>query len=130
MMHRILSSVQAYCANFVSNSGKQFRSGRLFVKILTQNDDSGRHGVLVPTEAYDFFPDLCILDKNENATTYFTCFDWLGRRPLRLSYKYYQRYPERRITCLNADFSDRESGTRLAIFLLAIEVVSRIRTGL
>lgn len=107
-------SLEDYVRNIV---GVSFVSGEVFAKILTPNDDSGRHGVLVPNDVYSFFPDFNIPDPAQNATIRFEGFDILDRRNRELSYKYYQRYPERRITCLNGLMNDRESGTRLIVFL-------------
>jgi len=33
-------------------------SESFFLKVLTKNDDSGRHGVLIPRAAYPLFPPL------------------------------------------------------------------------
>lgn len=97
----------------------EMRSGILFAKILTENDDSSRHGVLVPAEAYDHFSSLKISDPKENHTREFDSFDVLSGQRKTVAYKYYQRYPERRITRLNSHFSDKQNGTRLALFLQA-----------
>lgn len=97
----------------------QLREGELFIKILSNNDDASKHGVLVPIEAYEFFPELNILDKSINETTLFEGYDFLAQKPQDLAYKYYERYPERRITRLNPNFNDRQHGRRLAIFLKA-----------
>jgi len=37
---------------------ESWTSTSVFVKALTKNDDSGRHGILVPREAYPLFPAL------------------------------------------------------------------------
>lgn len=92
---------------------------RIFAKILTINDDAGKHGVLIPSEAYGFFPELPIADPSENATTLIPGIDIASKQEKPLGWKYYQRYPERRITRLNSDFNDRELGLRLAIFARA-----------
>lgn len=93
----------------------EYCSAEIFVKILTQNDDAGRHGVLVPEEAYSFFPELSIPDPNENATVLFPSLDVIECAPHELGWKYYQRYPERRITRLNSVLNDREHGRRIVI---------------
>lgn len=119
MTNRQLDSLFAYSRGLASLAGKNLRNGDIFAKVLTANDDSGRHGVLIPSEAYEFFPELTIADRDANATTHFLSFDCIARREQTLAYKYYQRYPERRVTCLNSDFNDREHGFRVAIFLKA-----------
>jgi len=113
---RKLESLIAYAQGLAQKSGMTIRHGSIFAKVLTRNDDSGRHGVLIPTEVYEFFPDLRIPDPSVNATTHFQSFDCVGNRSEELAFKYYQRYPERRITCLNSKFSDRDHGLRLGIF--------------
>jgi hypothetical protein len=119
MTNRQLENLFTYSHGLVSLAGQQFRNGDIFTKVLTSNDDSGRHGVLIPSEAYDFFPELSIADRDTNATTNFLGFDGIANREQTLAYKYYQRYPERRVTCLNGDFNDRVHGFRVAVFLKA-----------
>mgnify|MGYP003382093475 CR=1 FL=1 len=99
-----------------------FESAEIFTKILTANDDAGRHGVLIPSESYSFFPDLPIPDVAANATLLFRGFDAVTHQHKELGWKYYQRYPERRVTRLNARLNDVAHGKRLAIFL---RIVSR-----
>lgn len=118
-MQRQLASLFEYCQGLTHLAKKQLRNGELLIKVLTKNDDSGRHGVLIPSEGYEFFPELVIPDKSANATRHFDGFDCLAVAPQQLAYKYYQRYPERRITCVNGAFSDRENGFRVAVFLKA-----------
>lgn len=76
----------------------------VFAKVLTKNDDSGRHGVLIPKEAHIMFPEFpdfregeavnhtlklhYLLDRGEGA--YWRTGSW----------KHYHRYPERRMTAL------------------------------
>jgi hypothetical protein len=103
----------------VSSTGKQLRGGDIFTKVLTHNDDAGKHGVLVPAEAYDFFPELSIPDTTVNQTSLFGGFDFLEKKHQTLAYKYYERYPERRITRLNTAFNDRLHGRRIGVFLKA-----------
>ncbi|GAB2753736.1 MvaI/BcnI family restriction endonuclease [Sinomonas soli] len=74
------------------------RQAEVFVKILAQNDDNSRHGVLIPRSAYALFPDLVISDDSRNARTAFEVFDVVARETKNVSWIYYQRYPERRIT--------------------------------
>lgn len=122
MPNRQLDSLFSYCQGLSHLAGKTIRSGEIFAKILTKNDDSGRHGVLVPIEAYDLFPELKIADPNQNVTENFLAVDGIDGQEKSLAYKYYQRYPERRITCLNGNFNDRQHGHRVGIFLRAEHV--------
>jgi MvaI/BcnI restriction endonuclease family len=94
---------------------ESFKAEEIFVKVLTKNDDSGRHGVLIPSEAYSFFPDIEIVDPKQNATTMFDSFDALAGQHKQIAFKYYQRYPERRITSLNSLLNDHSTGLRLQI---------------
>ena len=119
MPNRQLDSLFSYCQGLSHLAGKAIRGGEIFAKILTQNDDSGRHGVLVPIEAYDLFPELVIADPKQNVTAHFLAIDGIEGQEQTLAYKYYQRYPERRITCLNSNFNDRQHGHRVGIFLRA-----------
>lgn len=116
---RNLDSLFNYCFSLTQQANREIHSGILFAKLLTQNDDSSHHGVLVPAEAYDHFPSLIISDPKDNHTREFDSFDVLSGQPKTLAYKYYQRYPERRITRLNPLFNDKGNGARLALFLRA-----------
>lgn len=118
-MMRSLESIYSYCAGLIEASGKRLKAGNIFAKVLSDNDDSGRHGVLVPAEVYTFFPALNIQDPQQNATVHFSATDVLSGKSLTIAYKYYQRYPERRITCLTSSFNDRSHGRRVAVFLNA-----------
>ena len=78
----------------------------LFAKIITKNDDSGRHGVLIPSGAYKFFPEIknFILGISQNYTEKITTV-WKSDGAAvtkKSSYKHYHRYPERRITALGS----------------------------
>ena len=95
----------------------QFESAEILAKILTSNDDSGRHGVLIPSESYSFFPELPIDDPEANATLLFEGLDAMSEESKKFGWKYYQRYPERRITRLNSKLNDVGHGRRLAIFI-------------
>ena len=119
MINRQLNSLFTYCRGVVNSAGQQLREGEIFTKVLSNNDDAGRHGVLVPTEAYAFFPEFIIADKTINQTTLFGGFDFLKNKQQELAYKYYERYPERRITRLNPAFNNSQHGRRVAIFLKA-----------
>jgi hypothetical protein len=87
----------------------------VFAKILTPNDDSGRHGVVVPIGTYDFLPSLDIADPTKNATLVFNSFDMRRQRHVELAYKYYERYPERRLTRIDPELNDRSSLPRLLV---------------
>lgn len=89
----------------------------VFAKILTANDDAGRHGVLIPTETYSFFPDLPIPDPAVNATALFRGIDGITQCTKEFGWKYYERYPERRVTRLNSTLNDKSHGRRLVIIL-------------
>ncbi|MDP2751512.1 MAG: MvaI/BcnI family restriction endonuclease [Rhodocyclaceae bacterium] len=119
MKNRQLDSLLSYCQGLVSLAGNPFHGGVVFAKVLTKNDDSGRHGVLIPAEVYEFFPTIDIQNLRVNATKKFEGFDGVVHRNQLLAYKYYQRYPERRITGLNSAFSDREHGLRVGVFFRA-----------
>jgi MvaI/BcnI restriction endonuclease family len=118
-MDRSTDSIFSYCRELVRAEGQELSDGAVLVKVLTSNDDSGRHGVVIPAEAHDFFPEIEIADRTRNATAAFDSRDCLSHRPKELKYKYYQRYPERRITSLNTAFNDRSQGIRVGIFLRA-----------
>lgn len=92
-------------------------STEIFAKILTPNDDSGRHGVLIPSEAYSFFPELPISNPSQNATVLFPGVDAVERKAQMLGWKYYQRYPERRVTRLNRVLNDTAHGRRLLVVI-------------
>lgn len=114
-----LETVSEYCHRLVESNCQQLKDGKLLIKVLTDNDDSGRHGVLIPQEAYDFFPELQIDDPAKNATRLFHGIDCLEKLGVEFAYKYYERYPERRITRFNTIINDREQGLRIVIFLKA-----------
>lgn len=119
-MVRRKESLVEYSRSLAARFAKQIKSGTVFAKVLTNNDDSGRHGVLIPSEAYEFFPTLTIRDPAENASRAFEAFDAIDSTDVELSYIYYQRYPERRITRVNKLFNDRNSGARLVVVLKAL----------
>jgi hypothetical protein len=114
-----MSSLFDYAKAVAEKARQSFVSGEVFAKVLTQNDDSGRHGVLIPTDAYSYFPNLPIPDPTVNATGQFLAFDAILSSPVTLAYKYYERYPERRITRLHSMLNDVASGPRLLVFLHA-----------
>ena len=108
-----------YAKSLVEKSRKAFVSGEVFAKVLTQNDDSGRHGVLIPSDAYSYFPNLPIPDPTQNATAEFLAFDTVAVKPATVAYKYYERYPERRITRLPGILNDLINAPRLLVFIRA-----------
>lgn len=75
----------------------------VFIKVLTKNDDSGRHGVLIPKDAYNLLDEFQKLNPSHNnslaITTHWT-FNGT-KSTLESKYKYYHRYPERRLTGLH-----------------------------
>ena len=119
-----MQNTKEYAEDLIRKSNQKVKSGQLFAKVLTANDDSGRHGVLIPTDVYPFFPSLAIPNPRENATREFTSFDSIASKPKTLAFKYYERYPERRITCLNGAINDRALGKRLQI-ILRVELPNR-----
>lgn len=112
-----MSSLFEYAKQIVEKAGKAFSSGEIFAKVLSRNDDAGRHGVLIPTDAYSYFPPLPIPDPEVNSTAEFTAFDATSSCWVTLAYKYYERYPERRVTRLNSSLNDLGSSPRLLIFI-------------
>jgi hypothetical protein len=109
------ASLLAYVEQLSSVSTFEPGATEIFAKVLTRNDDSGRHGVLIPNEAYSFFPVLPITDTSENATVLFPAMDAVEQRDQIYGWKYYQRYPERRVTRLNSATNDMAHGKRLLI---------------
>ena len=114
-----MSNLLDYAKALVGKAAKSFASGEVFAKVLTRNDDSGRHGVLIPSDAYSYFPNLPIPDPTLNATEKFLAFDSLSASWATVAYKYYERYPERRFTRLSGILNDLDSGPRLLVFLHA-----------
>jgi len=108
-----------YASALSRRANRVLESGSLFAKVLTSNDDSGRHGVLIPSDAYSYFPYLEIIDPSHNATKEFPAFDCSRGAEAMLAYKYYERYPERRITRLPGILNDASRGPRLLVFLHA-----------
>jgi hypothetical protein len=112
-----MKTLESYAKHIAKLSGQELKSGQIFAKILTTNDDSGRHGVLIPTDAYPLFPAIDIDDPQANATSMFDSFDVISGEKVPLAFKYYQRYPERRITRVNSLINDQRQGYRLQIVL-------------
>lgn len=113
-----MSKLLQYATSLFGRAGKRFSSCEILAKVLTPNDDSGKHGVVIPTDAYSFFPDFLIEDPRNNQTLEFTAFDCVNNRAKEIAYKYYQRYPERRITRLPSIINDHHI-FRIVIFLKA-----------
>ncbi|PEB69603.1 hypothetical protein COJ38_21895 [Bacillus cereus] len=78
----------------------------LFCKVLTKNDDSGRHGVLIPVYAYSMFPDFTAFNpiaKVNYTEEIVTIWPSLNNLRKKSSWKHYHRYPERRMTSLSPE---------------------------
>lgn len=114
-----MSDLLNYAKAILGKARKPFVSCEVFAKVLTRNDDSGRHGVLIPTDAYSFFPHFPIPDPAENATLEFSAFNLVAAKQETVAYKYYERYPERRITRLPGVLNDLEASGRILVFLRA-----------
>ena len=114
-----MSSLFNYAKALAAKTGRTFVTGEVFAKVLTRNDDSGRHGVLIPTDAYSYFPELPIPDSTQNATKEFSAFNTISAAQVTVAYKYYERYPERRITRLDGLLNDASCTSRLLVFLHA-----------
>lgn len=112
-----MTALFRYASDQTKKAGKSYASGEVFAKVLTKNDDSGRHGVLIPSDAYSFFPDFPILDPTQNATEEFPAFNATNGTAATLAYKYYERYPERRITRLHGSLNDLTCEHRILVFL-------------
>lgn len=112
-----MKSLETYAKNLANLANFELKNGQIFAKILTPNDDSGRHGVLIPADALPLFPPIVIGDPGVNATTMFESFDAISRARVTLAFKYYQRYPEYRITRVNSFINDQQQGYRLQIIL-------------
>jgi hypothetical protein len=91
----------------------------VFAKILTPNDDAGRHGIVIPAGAQSFFPKLPIPNPAENATNLISGIDAVTRQDKLLGWKYYCRYPEHRITRLNSALNETGYGRRLVVITKA-----------
>jgi hypothetical protein len=112
------TSLRRHAQALAQRIKKQIRSGDAFAKVLSKNDDSSRHGVVIPVDAYDFFPILALEDPRQNAAVTFEAFDAVRSSTVALSFIYYQRYPERRVTRIGAAINDR-SQTRIVLLIRA-----------
>lgn len=92
----------------------------LMAKIITANEDSGRHGVLVPVGAYSMFPPIPDFQEDQrlNYTVPIRTI-WrsgTGTSERASNYKHYHRYPERRITALGSrELDEGGSGTLVIV---------------
>lgn len=83
----------------------------MFAKLITPNEDSGRHGVVIPVGAYSFFPEFdgfvpgTAVNYTLSISTFWRTEAGLERR--NSNFKHYHRYPERRITALGSEKLDR-----------------------
>lgn len=114
-----MSGLFNYAKAIAAKAQKPLLSCEVFAKVLTRNDDSGRHGVLIPTDAYPFFPYFPIPDPSENATIEFSAFNSIEAVQETVAYKYYERYPERRITRLPGLLNHLDPSPRILVFLRA-----------
>jgi hypothetical protein len=115
----IFPNVHDYAQSIAAKAGISIADGELFAKILTRNDDSGRHGVLIPADAYSVLPEWTPRDTTANDTRELEVFDVASGRKRVIGYKYYQRYPERRLTRLPPILNDTSSD-RLFVLLSVI----------
>ncbi|MGF6355229.1 hypothetical protein ABIE27_003143 [Paenibacillus sp. 4624] len=91
-----------------------------FCKILTKNDDSGRHGVLIPVYAYRLFPEfegfdtLSEINYEASIITYwFKEGNWIEKKS---KWKHYHRYPERRMTSLSPELLNNKPENSIMLF--------------
>lgn len=93
--------------------------GDVFCKVLTRNDDSGRHGVLIPVFAYHMFPsfeDYNPLEKVNHGLNITTIWPQIRGEVKISNWKHYHRYPERRMTRLQPQLlNETESGSLFVV---------------
>lgn len=95
---------------------EDWQTRSVMVKALTVNDDSGRHGVLVPREAYPLFPALEAGGGHNPSEPIATSWKRLGGWVLKSSaFRQYDRYPERRLTSLEPSLLNRRGDRIFAI---------------
>ncbi len=89
----------------------------IFIKKLAPNDDSGRHGVVIPVEAYPMFPVPPDFDPSKNFTVDITTLYFVKNEVSRCDskIKHYERYPERRLTRLPDFINDRAAESLIVI---------------
>lgn len=91
----------------------------VFCKVLTPNDDSGRHGILIPVFAYRIFPEFhnfvptSNLNYEEPIVTHWT--ETNGWTTKNSKWKHYHRYPERRMTSLSPELLNNKDENSLLI---------------
>lgn len=111
-------TIHDYAKSLAQRAGVSIRNGQIFAKVLTRNDDAGRHGVLIPSDAYAVLPEWSPRDPTLNDTLELPAFDALANTSKTVAYKYYQRYPERRLTRLDSLLNDTDTA-RLFVLLSA-----------
>ena len=95
---------------------ESWTSTSVFVKALTKNDDSGRHGILVPREAYPLFPALEGVEGENRSRSISVSWNTSGAWLEAPSYfRQYDRYPERRLTSLEPATVNRSGDRMFAI---------------
>ena len=114
-----MNALFEYAKTILAKAHKPFLSCEVFAKVLTRNDDSGRHGVLIPSDAYSFFPHFPLPDPTVNSTLEFPAFNSIAAEHEAIAYKYYERYPERRITRLPGVLNALDASPRILVFLRA-----------
>jgi hypothetical protein len=112
-------TIQDYAQSLALQASVSLDEGQIFAKVLTRNDDSGRHGVLIPMDAHSVLPDWNPRDPAINDTLELSVFDAVSRTTKTMAYKYYERYPERRVTRLDPMLNNTESD-RLLVILSAV----------
>jgi hypothetical protein len=91
----------------------------VFCKVLTPNDDSGRHGVLIPVFAYRIFPEFnnfeptSSINYEEPIVTHWS--ESVGWTTKNSKWKHYHRYPERRMTSLSPELLNNKIENSLLI---------------
>ena len=87
----------------------------VLIKKLAENDDSGRHGVLVPVASYPMFPFIENFDPNSglNYTVDLKTISKEAKVAVEhdSKYKHYQKYPERRLTRICAEVNELPSNS-------------------
>jgi len=121
-----MSELFYYTREVLARANQPFVDCEVFAKVLTRNDDSGRHGVVIPIDAYPFFPEFLISDPSVNETLEFSVFNSLATTDPTLAYKYYERYPERRITRLPGVLNSIDAA-RILVFLRAKDSYGTVR---
>ncbi|MFA1512648.1 MvaI/BcnI family restriction endonuclease [Priestia aryabhattai] len=91
----------------------------VFCKALAPNDDSGKHGVLIPVYAYRMFPEFIELNseikKNYEESIFTYWNEEAGFIEKQSKWKHYHRYPERRITNLSPELLNKKAEGSLLI---------------